>query len=411
VAESAPEPGSGSTFASPTSTLDLDALRRDTPGTAGRVHLNNAGAALVPLPVLRAVQGHLELESRLGGYEAADAVREEVEEARAAVGRLVGAEAANIAFTEHATASFVQALSSVPFRAGDALVTTRQDYVSNQLMYLSLQRRFGVEVLRAPDLPEGGVDPLALEELVHRRRPRLVAATHVPTNSGLVQDVAAVGEVCRRRDVLYLVDACQSVGQMPVDVGSIGCDFLSVTARKFLRGPRGVGFLYVSDRALEMGLEPLFIDMQGADWVAEDLYQPAPDARRFETWEFAYALVLGLGAAASYAQEVGIDAVHRRAWGLASSLRERLQEIPGVTVLDRGAVRSAIVTLHAEGWEPKRLVRALRERGINTSASDRTVAVLDFQDKGVEGALRVSPHYYNTEAELDAFLSALAALL
>ncbi len=390
--------------------LDLAALRADTPGCAERVHLNNAGAGLMPTPVLAAVEEHLELESRVGGYEAADLRAPDLERARADVGRLVGAPAANVAFTEHATASFVQALSSVPFRAGDVLVTTRHDYVSNQIQYLSLAARMGVEVVRVADAPEGGVDVMALEEAVHRRRPRLVAVTHVPTSSGLVQDVEAVGEVCRRRDVLYLVDACQSVGQMPLDVEAIGCDFLSATARKFLRGPRGAGFLYVSDRALDAGLEPLFPDLRGADWIGPDLYQPAPDATRFETWEFAWALLLGTGKAARYALDVGLDAIRDRARALAARLREGLAGVEGVEVLDRGRELCAIVTARVEGWEPASLVGALRERGINTSAIDRISAVLDFDARGVEGALRASPHAYNTEEEVDALVEALAEL-
>jgi selenocysteine lyase/cysteine desulfurase len=394
--------------------MNLEALRADTPGTSHRIHLNNAGAALMPRPVIAAVQDHLDLEARIGGYEASDARAEQVEDARAAVAQLIGAQPHNIAFAEHATAAFAAALSSVPFRAGDTLVTTRNDYVSYQLMYLSLERRLGVRVIRAPDAPEGGVDLLALEEVVqevvHRHRPRAVSVTHVPTNSGLVQDVAAIGQICRRKGALYLVDACQSVGQMPVDAAALECDFLSATARKFLRGPRGAGFLYVSDRALEEGLEPLFIDMRGADWTLEDLYQPAPDARRFETWEFAYALVLGLGAAVRYALQVGVEEAAARAWSLAAALRKQLADLPGVRVLDRGATRCAIVTAHVAGQDPAMLVRALRRRGINTSSADRTAAVLDFDDKGVEGALRLSPHYYNTEAEIDAVVEALAEM-
>jgi selenocysteine lyase/cysteine desulfurase len=390
--------------------MDLETLRRDTPGTTERVHMNNAGAALQPQPVLDTVSEHLALEARIGGYEAADARAEQIESARATVGELIAAEPANVAFCEHATAAFAAALSSVPFKSGDTLVTTRNDYVSNQLMYLSLERRLGIHVLKAPDTPEGGVDVMALEELVHKSRPRLVAVTHVPTNSGLVQDVAAVGEVCKRKDALYLVDACQSVGQMIVDVRDLSCDFLSATARKFLRGPRGVGFLYVSERALEMGLEPMFIDLRGADWTLEDLYQPAPDARRFETWEFAYALVLGMGAAARYALEVGVEEASRRAWQLAARVRDGLTRIDGVRVLDKGLVRSAIVTAHVPGWDPPALVRALRERGINTSAIDRASAVLDMDEKGVEGALRMSPHYYNTDDEVDVLVEAVSAL-
>lgn len=392
-------------------TLDVAALRADTPGCRERVHLNNAGAALMPAPVLAAVQHHLELEARIGGYEAADARSAEIEAVYHDVGALIGAPAANVALVEHATAAFVQALSSIPFRRGDAIVTTRQDYVSNQIQYLALEARMGVEVVRVPDAPEGGVDLLALEETVHRRRPRVVAVTHVPTSNGLVQDVEAVGAICRREDVLYLVDACQSVGQLPVDVRRIGCDFLSATARKFLRGPRGAGFLYVSDAALERGLEPLFPDLRGADWVEEGLYQPAPDARRFETWEFAYALVLGLGEAARYAMAVGIEEARARIGALAARARSGLSRLPGARVLDRGREPCGLVTAAFDRRSPEALVAALRERGINTHSVGRTGAVLDLDEKGVESVLRVSPHYYNTEEEVDRLVVELSAIL
>lgn len=382
-------------------------LRADTPGCEGVVHLNNAGASLMPRPVLDAVRGHLELEARLGGYEAEAEAAPAVEDAYAAVAELLDTRPDQVAFTEHATASFVQALSSIPLRAGDVILTTRADYVSNQIQYLTLAERLGVEVVRAPDAPEGGVDLGALEGLLHRRRPKVVAVTHVPTSSGLVQDVAAVGRMCRERDAWFLVDACQSVGQMPVHPEEIGADFLSATARKFLRGPRGAGFLWVSDRALDAGLTPLFPDLRGGDWIAEDLYQPAPGARRFETWEFAWALVLGTGAAARYALEVGLEATRDRVRSLAARLRDGLAALPGARVLDRGPELAALVTVSFEGHAPPDLMRRLRERRIHTTGQERVDAVLDYDAKGVEGALRLSPHHYNTEAELETTVEAL----
>ena len=365
----------------------------------------------MPDPILRAMTEHLELEARIGGYEASDEKKAEIAAAYEALGSLIGADPENIAVTENATASFIQALSSVPFAPGDMIVTTRNDYISNQIMYLSLRSRIGIELVRAPEDPSGGVDVLAMEEVIHRRRPKLVAVTHIPTNSGLVQKVADVGDMCRQRDILYLVDACQSVGQMPVDVEEIGCDFLSATARKFLRGPRGVGFLYVSDRALDMGLEPLFPDMRGADWIEADLYQPAPGAQRFENWEFPYALVLGMGRAAEYALDLGLEAIRDRAWALAALARDRLAEIDTLQVLDRGLERCAIVTVSAEGRHAAELVSSLAEAGISTNVTMRDYAVLDFDDKGVESAVRVSPHYYNTEEEIEELVSTLSGLV
>jgi selenocysteine lyase/cysteine desulfurase len=361
--------------------VNVAELRADTPGCEHRVHLNNAGAALMPRPVIDAIKGHIELEATIGGYEAADHAAEAISGAYEAVASLLGTTADRVAMTEHATASFVGALSAIPFERGDVLLTTRNDYVSNQIQYLSLAHRFGVEVVRAPDAPEGGVDLVAMEELIHRRRPRLVAVTQIPTNSGLVQDVTAIGRMCRTRDIIYLVDGCQSLGQMPVDVEAIGCDFFSATSRKYLRGPRGAGLLYVSDRILDAGFEPLYPDMRGADWIDENLYQPAPDARRFETWEFAWGLVLGTGAAARYTMALGVEEIRDRSRGLASGLRERLSEVPGVRVLDRGPELGATVTASVEGHVPGDLVRALRARGINTSSQSRIDAVIDYDAK------------------------------
>jgi selenocysteine lyase/cysteine desulfurase len=386
-------------------------LRADTPGCAHRVHFNNAGAALMPRPVIDAVQAHIQLEAEIGGYEADARVRDALEGAHAAVAEIIGAAPDRVAFVEHATAAVSAALSAVPFAPGDVIATTQNDYASSQIQYLSLARRFGVEIVRAPDAPEGGVDLVAMEEIIHRRRPKLVSVTHVPTNSGLIQDVASIGTMCRARDILYLVDACQSVGQMPLDVEAIGCDFLAATARKYLRGPRGVGFLYVSDRVLDAGLEPLFIDMWGADWIDADLYQPAPDARRFEWWERSVALALGMGAAARYASDLGLGPVRDRVRGLAAALRERLAALPGVRVLDHGRELGATVSVAVDGHEATDLVRDLRLRGINTSAQERVYAVLDFDAKGVETALRISPHYYNLESEIDTLLDALAEIL
>ncbi len=391
--------------------MDLDRIRADTPSADRHVHLNNAGAALQPARVVDAVVEHLRLEQEIGGYEAHDAARDRIQRAYEQVATLLGTNASQIAMVEHATAGFVAALSSIPFSAGDVILTTRHDYTSNQIQYLELAERFGVEVLRAPDAPEGGVDVGAVRDLLHRKRPRVVSMSHVPTNSGLVQDVEAIGAACRERDTLFLVDACQSVGQMPVDPEAIGADFLSVTGRKFMRGPRGSGFLWVSERVLAEGLTPLFVDLRGADWIADDLTQPAPDARRFETWEFAWALVIGLGEAAGYATEVGLEAIEARVTTLSARLRKGIAEIDGMRVLDRGPRLCGIVTASHASIPAGDLRDGLREAGVHTSWLSRESAVIDFDEKGVETALRISPHYYNTEVEIDRAMEILAALV
>jgi selenocysteine lyase/cysteine desulfurase len=378
---------------------DLAQWRADTPGCDHVIHLNNAGASLVPRPVLQATIDYLQREAVTGAYESADDAAEAVRTAYDNVARLIGAQAQNIAIVENATVAFFQALAAFDFRAGDVIVTTRNDYISNQLAYLSLAKRQGVVIERAADLLSGGVDPQSVRELLRNPRVRLLAVTWIPTNSGLIQPVEAIGEIAQESGVPYLVDACQAVGQMPIDVGRLRCDFLSATARKFLRGPRGIGFLYISDRALKRGDAPLYIDMRGADWIAADAFELTPDARRFENWEFSYALVLGLGAAARYAVDAGVERCSARAWMLAERARQGLSKF--ARVLDRGEKRGAIVTVDL-GRDASEIVAELHTKHINTSATFRQWAILDMTDKRAESALRISPHYYNTEEEVDA---------
>ena len=385
--------------------------RAETPGTAHRMHLNNAGAALMPSPVISAMTDHIALESEIGGYEAADARESAIAEAYHEIASLINATPRNIGIVANATAGFIQAMSSFDFARGDIIVTTRSDYTSHQIQFLALSQRLGVEVLHADDLPEGGVDPESVRALAANPKCRLVHVSWVPTHSGLVQDVEAVGAVCEALGVPYLVDACQAVGQIPIDVTSLRCDYLAVTARKFLRGPRGVGFLYASDRALARGDHPLFVDMRGATWIDPSTYELADSAIRFEDWEFAYALVLGLAAATKYARAVGVPVAQRRAWALAESLRSQLSSIDGVRVLDRGSVRSAIVTADIPGWYAPDLVSALRERRINSAATLRWYGLLDLTPRNITSAIRLSPHYYNTEDEISTTVDAIRELM
>jgi selenocysteine lyase/cysteine desulfurase len=273
-----------------------------------------------------------------------------------------------------------------------------------------LQNSYGVPLLRARDASEGGVDVGDFEALIKKHRPRLAAVTHVPTNSGLIQDVAAIGQICRANEVLYLVDGCQSAGQIALDVEQIGCDFFSATMRKFMRGPRGSGFLFASDRVLEAGFMPELPDMKGANWVAPDFYEPAPNARRFEYWERPPALMLGAKEAADYAMSKGMPWIQNAVFDIADYTRQQLSALPNVRVLDHGAQLSGIVTAHAPHWEAEPLMDTLRRARINCRITNIFSAQIDFRRKGVTWALRVSPHYYNTTSDIDQLVEVLAKM-
>jgi selenocysteine lyase/cysteine desulfurase len=322
---------------------------------------------------------------------------------------LLGARPECVAIVENSTAAFALALSAFDFRPGDVVVTSQNDYTSNQIMYLALSRRLGIEVRHAAELPEGGVDPEAVGHLAADRRCRLVALTWIPTNSGLVQDAEAVGEICERLGVPFLLDACQALGQLPIDVARLRCDFLAVTARKFLRGPRGIGCLYVSERALARGAYPLYADMRGARWGGGRELELAAGAQRFENWEFSYALVLGLGEAARYAGQVGVARAGALAADLASYARARLAELPGVRVHDRGARLCAIATAEIAGRGGDEVKDALRAAGVNVSSAIAGPGPIN-PDRTGPNLVRISPHYYNTREEIDRAVELIAEL-
>lgn len=387
--------------------MNLELLRDQTPGCKHKIHFNNAGAALMPQAVIDAMQDYLSLEGITGGYEAADSKAEEIAGFYSSAAKLLNCKPTNIAFASSATNAFARALSCIPFQEGDSILLANEDYISNQIAFLSLQKRFGIKILRAKSKPEGGVDVDDMKKLMDEHNPKLVTLTHVPSNTGLIQPVEEVGKLCAEQNLYYLVDGCQSAGQIPVDVEKIQCDFFSATMRKFLRGPRGAGFLYVSDKIINQKLEPLFIDMRGADWISANEYTPRMDARRFEEWELPYALVLGSKAAFDYALQVGLAAIQKRNQHLCDLIRKEVSKLKGFALLDKGTPQSSIITIAMANQTAQHVLTSLRKENINTSVGFRSFALLDFEAKQVDWALRISPHYYNTEEEIGILINSL----
>ena len=230
----------------------------------------------------------------------------------------------------------------------------------------------------------------------------------MPTNGGLVNPAAEIGEVARRAGVPYLLDCAQSAGQIDLDVEEIGCDFLVGTGRKFLRGPRGTGFLYASPAILER-TEPPVVDHTRNLWTAPDRYEVGPDARRYENWEFNYAAVLGLGTAVEEALAWNVPIAGNVAASLAKELRERLHDA-GFETFDLGARKCAIVTTVVPGLESTAVRDRLGEQGINVSVTTPGSTRLDFERRSLPDLLRLSPHYFNLPAELDTVVEALAGM-
>ncbi len=388
--------------------IDVQKMRAETPGCARVIHLNNAGCSLPPQSVLDAAIGYLEDEAVAGGYETAEARTEDLDAIYESAATLLGAEPGEIAVTDSATRAWDLAFDSLQLGEGDRILTTTSEYGANYIAYLQLAQRSGVVIDVVPDTATGEIDVTALAEMIDDRV-GLISINHIPTNGGLVNPAAEVGRVANAAGIPYLLDACQSVGQLPIDVKEIGCDYLSATGRKFLRGPRGTGLLYIRREILE-DLEPAVLDLWGATWVAPDRYEVRRDARRFELWEMNLAAKLGLRTAIDYSMAVGLGAIWIRVQSLGAGLRQRLRTIDGVTVHDVGAVQGAIVTFNVDGHSPDEVRAALRRADINVSTVTPGSARLDMEGRGLSGLVRASVHYFNTEAELDACAEVVARL-
>lgn len=388
--------------------LDIEKLRAETPGCRNVIHLNNAGAALMPEPVLNAMVDYLHQEAYYGGYETARKFQDRLEGVHDSVARLIHAKRDEIALLENATRAWDMAFYSIDFKPGDRILTSVSEYAANIIPFLQMKERMGIAVETIPNDTTGQLDINALEAMLDERV-KLIAITHVPTNGGLVNPAEKVGQLARKTNTLYLLDACQSIGQMPIDVQRIGCDMLSATSRKFLRGPRGAGFLYVRRDRLAQ-LKPAMLDLHSAEWQPGNTYKIRPDARRFETWETSYAARLGLGVAIDYALGLGLDVIQQRIQTLAHSLRKGLSDLPGVTLRDLGTTHCGIISFTIDSKSPADVVSALAEQNINLSWSPMASTPTDMHGRGLAGVIRASVHYYNTDDELAQFLAQLSKL-
>jgi len=388
--------------------IDIKAVRADTPACEKVLHFNNAGASLMPKPVYDALCQHLQTENCVGGYEAERRAQDDLTAFYNEFASLLNASPDEIAYVENATRAWDMAFYSLPLNEGDRILTHGSEYASNYLALLQQAKRRKLHIDLIPSDASGQIDVGAMPDLITDRT-RLIALTHVPTQGGLINPAAEAGKIARKFRVTYMLDACQSVGQLEIDVERIGCDILSGTGRKFLRGPRGTGFLYVK-RSLIEKVDPPFIDLLSATWSDDNSYQLAPGAKRFENWESHVAGRIGLMVAVRYARSLGLPAIEQRTRQLAENLRRELGGLRGVTVHDLGREKCGIVTFTKEGASPDNMAQQLLAKGINISVSALTSARLDFGQRGLDALARASLHYFNTDAEIDRFVEAIRVI-
>ncbi|MET0466450.1 MAG: aminotransferase class V-fold PLP-dependent enzyme [Chitinophagaceae bacterium] len=383
---------------------ELARYRKDTAGCQNVAHFNNAGASLPADVVVDTVVQYLKAEAISGGYETEDLHAEKLEQVYALIAELIGGHKDEIAICENASTAWTIAFKGLSLKPGDEIITSELEYVSNLLNLLDAERT-GVKVNVIMNDEHGHFPLQALEQAINEQT-KLIAVTHIPSSGGNMLPIEEIGSIAQKHQIFYMVDACQSIGQYPVDVKNIKCQVLSATGRKYLRAPRGTGFLYVSKSAQEM-VRPLLIDQHATSSISLEGYSLRPDARRYELYEKNRALSLGLGKAVEYVLDVGIGRVWERVRSLAALIREGLSAIPGITVHDHGDQLCGIVTFTSDAMHSRELRDKLVNRGINVSVGGAAATLHYMQRNGLTSLVRASVHYYNTEEEIDRLITAV----
>ncbi len=388
--------------------LDITKIRSSIPGCNHHIHFNNAGSSLPDQSVIDAITKYMNEEAIIGGYELMNKHADALEQTYHSIAKMIGAQRNEIALFQSATAAWAAVFNALSFKPGDEVLCSEAEYASNYLNFLRKQKKEGIVIKVVPSDEDGCLDPLLLEEMMNPKV-KLIAITHVPSNGGLINPVSEVGAIAKKHNCLYLLDACQAVGQIPIDVKNIDCDFLAVTGRKYLRAPRGTGFLFIKSSVVEE-MDPTVLDSYAANWLSKSEYKLEPGAKRFELFETNKSLQLGLGAAVDYYLAQGPKECYLRIRKLAKRLRNGLAEIDGVTCADIGREKCGIVTFRKENWDSNKLKEFLFDKGIYTSTIFPTAALIDAQKRGLKSLVRASVHYFNTEKEVDQLLTVLKSM-
>ncbi len=378
-------------------------IRKETKAVDQSLFFNSAGSSLPSDESIRIIKDYIDNEASIGGYGLMEKEYDSFQEFYNQVAILINAKPTNIAFAQSATIACSQALYAIDWNKNDVILTSKLEYASNHLSLLRIKERFDIKIILVDVQDDGLIDMNALEKEMKTHHPKALMLTHIPTNTGVIQDVFIAGQLCKQYNCIYILDACQSVGQIDVDVQKINCDFLSVTGRKFLRGPRGTGFLYVSDEILEDNKAPLCIDLAGADWTGHNQYRFHNNAKRFEMWEKNYSILLGLTQSIREINKIGIKKVDLYNKDLQSFYRQTLQSIDGVNIADEGDNTCNIITWTYKDISRSKSIELLNACNVVYSMAMKESALIDMNRKGIDWSIRFSPHYFNTKEEIEVF--------
>ena len=381
-------------------TYDIEALRREEfPWAAAgeTIFLNHASTGPLPARSVRALEEWAHLRGNPNRIPH-DLQFGTLARGRELAARLIAADPCEIALSTNTTYGINLAAFSLPLKRGDVVLTPDLEFPANVYPWMALAERRGVEYRRLP-CDDGVLEVERLERELEDERVRCVSVSWVQFASGARVDLAALGALCRSRGVFFVVDAIQGVGALTLDVRTTPIDILACGAQKWLLSPWGSGSLYVRQPLVEQ-LEPhdvSWLAVRGADDFSRLTdYELAwrADARKFEFITLPFQDMAGMNASLELFFEIGLDEV--------SAHTQRLADHIAAWAVDRGDV--ALVTPSS----PSRRAGIVSVRPENARGASERLTKANVSHSLREGAIRLSPHFYNTIEELDRALAIIA---
>lgn len=376
------------------------------------VYVNSAAASPPPRQVVDTSIDYLQKTASLGPYLPSfrEEVYQKIEETREKAAKFIGAKTSEMAFVKNGTEGINFIANGLTWNKGDEIILADIEFHSNYTPWLKLRDKKKVHLKIIKTDFSGVIDVNLIEQEISNRT-KLITVSHLSNASGALQHIEKICEIAKKRDVLTLINASQTLGLIPINVQELDCDFLTGCGRKWLRGPEGSGILYIRESLVE-SIEPTIIGWGGTTWDFEtNEYYYLSTARRVEAGCPIVPSILGLGAAIDYAQNIGIEEIVTKVEALTRYSFQQLSVIEGIAIYGPKNIenRLAIIPFNVEGLHPDEITNYLEKNNIIIE-SGTFMANMLLQHYGINKMVRISPHYFNTKVEIDFIVTLIKFL-
>ena len=381
---------------------DIELIPKDFPVTKKKIYMNCGSFAPMPLYTIKSITDFLIRCSEEGpdSTAAQEYITSLMKELRILVSRLINCESEEIIFTQSTTEGINYVASGLDWKKSDIIIARGglHEHYANYFPWLNISKKYGVKLEETKIDNNGFFDIDKIDKIAKNKNTKLITLSHVLYNNGAIMPVEEVGKIAKKQNMLYSIDAAQSIGTINVDVKKIGCDFLAFPGFKWICGPPGIGIFYCKKESAEM-LTPKYIGGESAIITKEKNLVYTSSPQKFQTGFRNYVGIAGLVSSLKYIQRLGINNIRKMNMDVANEIIKGLGKIRGISIFgpEDEKLRTSIVSFVIDSVSPKITVSSLQEKGI-------IVAERDIVGGGKKKAVRASPHFFNTSNEASTFI-------